>query len=350
MKDFFLRNLALKVLSLFLALILFVLVREDRVAEFVLEVPVSVASVPENTVLVEPPPSRLRVRIRGRWSKILGTIEQERAPYLLDLRERNNGDDILYFEQHLLQQHIGQSGVDVIDVEPRSARIRLEPKVTRQVRIRPDVTGEPARGYVVARERIQVTPAFVVVRGPDSEVQAVEEILTRPISISGLAQGISRPDVLLRPPSGGGLLSLEPPRVEVRIPLEPIQTSRSLARVPIEVRGCGGLRACALAPGTASIQLVGPMLAIEALEAHNGAGLLWVDAAALSVEGGEYEDVPIVFDREGDVMVSIVSPESGAVKLQVTELRPAEADPDVTEPPPESPPVDADGGAGPASP
>ena len=77
-------NAALKLVSLILAVTLFVLVGgEKEVLSFVHYK--LIYTLPANRVMVSDPATELRVGIRGPWSRVNRVDEQELAPLLVDL-------------------------------------------------------------------------------------------------------------------------------------------------------------------------------------------------------------------------------------------------------------------------
>lgn len=318
MKRFFLENLPIKLLSLFLALILFVLVREDRVKEFEIDIPVVTARTPEDFVFVGELPKEISVRVRGKWSKILEALERKDQPYIVDMRGLKDGD-VVFFDENRVERIIGPHGPTIVTVTPRSATIHLEAKVLKRVSVRPDIIGDAARGYILKRDAIRIEPADVAVRGPAESVREVEEVLTAPINVGGLDRDLIRDDVALRQPSRP-YLTIEPQRVKVEIPVEEVQTSTLVAGVAIEVRDCPPLHICQVAPSRVPVQLLGPMLALERLQAETGTGLLSVSAGteAGGLPPGRYE-VPIRILSPPGVVVTLSTP---TVTLAVVSTQP----------------------------
>lgn len=321
MKRFFLENLPIKLLSLFLALILFVLVREDRVKEFELDIPVVTARAPEDFVFVGDLPKEVSVRVRGKWSKILEALEHKNEPYIVDMRGMKDGD-VVFFDENRVERIIGPNGPTIVSVTPRSATLRLEAKVLKRVRVRPDLIGEAARGYLLRRDAIRIEPAEVAVRGPADSVKDIEEVLTAPINVGGLDRDLIREDVALRQPARP-YLTVEPQRVRVEIPVEEVTTSALLAGVPVELRGCPPLHTCTVSPARVPVQLLGPMLQLERLRDDNGQELLWVDAGA----AGEFA-TPGRFERS----IRIQSPPGVIVTLSTSTVQ-------IEVTPPEPPPM-----------
>lgn len=319
MRSLFLENLPLKLLSLFLALILFVLVREDRVKVHELDIPVVAAQVPDDFVLVEAIPDRVRLTLRGRWSKISNAIQRSHKPYVVDVAGLADGDEY-FFDDEELKRIIGDNGPTIVSKTPDSFTVRLEALLEKRVPVRSDIVGDPARGYNLRRGNTSTEPAQVTVRAPREVLSEIREILTVPINVTGLERDLIRDEVRLRKPAGQHV-SLEVDRVRVEIFLDEVQATKLLQEVPVAVEGCRHLRACTPNPATIPVQVSGPLLRVEALERDGARGLIHVDASEVSAMGGSYHKLLV---QVGDLPHIRITPTIPTVTLDVTELRPAE--------------------------
>lgn len=57
--------------------------------------------------------------------------------------------------------------------------------VSKYLLVEPRIKGEPAKGYRVVSEKITVTPYKTLVVGPESLLQDVNKVYTRPVDIEG---------------------------------------------------------------------------------------------------------------------------------------------------------------------
>jgi YbbR domain-containing protein len=92
--------------------------------------------------------------------------------------------------------------VEVVSVDPPAITLELERQETRQVPVRPAVTGIPAPGHLIGE--VRVVPAQLTVQGPESLLTALEYVDTSQISIEDAAGPVEAmvepllPDPLLR--------------------------------------------------------------------------------------------------------------------------------------------------------
>ncbi len=322
MRSFLFKNLAAKVLALCLTLILFVLVREDRVKEYDLEIPVATAGVPEDRVVTEGPPDSVRLRLRGRWSDILAAVEKRAIPYTLDMRGRNDGDLIVIDPDQILSD-LGVKGLVVLHVTPPAVRVHMQVKATRTVPVRPNLVKAPARGYRVADAGFRITPAEVKLIGTDEAVAGIDELLTTPIDLSGLDKSL-RTDVRLAVPPVSSFLRAEPDVVTVEIPIDTVPGTATLEDVAIQVRRCNPAMLCKVAPERTDVRLEGALLAVEQLGRTGVAPAVFVDAALLSDVPGVYPDCRVQVQATGDIVMRPLTP-SAALSVEPRPLAPPPA-------------------------
>ena len=139
----------------------------------------SVVNIPRDLVLTSPVPDTVSLQLKG----LLSNLDPRDPPeVLLDLSDARPGlnsypinpSDILLPPE-----------VEVVDVDPSSITLELERQETRQVSVRPSVTGVPAPGFVVGE--VRVYPGQYTVQGPESLLRALEYVETNPISIEDAA-------------------------------------------------------------------------------------------------------------------------------------------------------------------
>jgi YbbR domain-containing protein len=148
-------------------------------------------------------------------------------------------------------------GVRVVEVTPRSVTLHLEPVVVRAVPVEARFEGELPEGF--ERPGVQVMPAQVRLRGPESHVEAIEKAYTETISLAGQRESLTMPQTAIDIPDHK-VTPLDP-TVSVRVEIAEEQTQRRFTNVPAR-SAAGG----AVTPATAaSVTLRGPRSIVGAL-------------------------------------------------------------------------------------
>jgi hypothetical protein len=332
----FVDNLTYKILALVMTFVFVNVVRrqDDTIVHDEL-VRVLYTNIPPESVLTEPLPPEIRVRLEGTAEQINKVVRRKEL-LTVDLKEKTSGDEII-FDPNDLRKIFGDDPPAVRSVDPRSVIIDMEDKVQRRVRVRPEIFGEPARGYYLERDGATVTPEHVSISGAKSLVDTVEELVTESVSANAIDRDLIREGVRLRLPRQGEF-SVTPETVTVRIPVKEIESEVKLPSVPIEVRGCQHLRVCTTRPATAPVILKGPLLAIERIRDMGGQRLLFVDVEEISVKDGVHRKQPVRVEPRENLTVLF---DTKQVTVEVTELQPALAPKPRPPAPQESPADDA---------
>jgi YbbR domain-containing protein len=239
-------ELPIKMLSMVLAVTLFVLVRNDKDATSGAYVKI-IYTLPEDRVLVSDPVSEIKVSVRGPWTK-LQHLDRSLEPIRIDLT-RVHTPDVRIDEDAIKVP----AGVRVSSIVPSEVHVEFEPRVTREVPVQPILEGQPADGYRVAK--VLAEPAHVRVDGAKSAVDAIERVPTRPLRITD-ARGPVKGDVALEAPPVHTRF-LEATTVSVRADVQPAMVERVFEDLPVKVVGLTHMDA-SVEPPTARLVIRGP--------------------------------------------------------------------------------------------
>lgn len=184
MPSFTFRNLGLKLLSVCVASLLWLVVAGERVVERVIRVPVEFQNLPADLEIVGNPPEQIEVRVRG-GSGTLNRLDPGDLSMVLDLLAARTGRRLF----HLTPGQVNTPyAVEVVQVSPSSATIEFETTGIRVVRVQPEIDGTPAEGFEVVS--VESVPATVEVAGPESALLALGEAITEPVSIAGQSRTV----------------------------------------------------------------------------------------------------------------------------------------------------------------
>jgi YbbR domain-containing protein len=295
-------NLVLKVGSLALAIMLWVIVAGEETVERGLRVPLELQQFPTGLELQGDAPSLVDVRVRGS-SGALSRMGPGDIVAMLDLKTARVGRRLYQLTPEQVRVPFG---VQVTQVSPPTIALEFEPSLTRQVPIAPAVEGEPAPGFVVGK--VTTDPSTVDVVGPKSAVARVAEALTEPVSVEGASRnvtdtvtvGFADPAVRLRAPR---LAS-----VTVEVIPEPIE--RDLDSQPVQMKNLGEHLSAQAVPPTVRLVLRGSR---EGVSGVNPAELIaFVDLQGLGT--GEYA-LPVRVEASQEAGVARIIPATVQVHI-----------------------------------
>lgn len=182
-RAWFLDNLGLKLFSLGLAFLLWLMVINEQKAEEVMNYPLKLRNVPAGMVIVNDVTGALSVKLRGPKSLLAGLTPDEIA---LDLGSRRLNEGENYLSVRPVDIKVPR-GIEVLGVTPARLRVVLEGAIEKGVKVVPRVKGVVAKGYSLRGMRVE--PPEVKVVGARSLVATLNRVHTLPIDVEGKTRG-----------------------------------------------------------------------------------------------------------------------------------------------------------------
>ena len=177
---------------------------------------------------------------------------------------------------------VRQPGIRVEEVlDPREISLVLEPRLTRDVAIRPFLQFQVADSYTRVGD-LQLEPTMVRVSGPKSHVEALGQVMTDSLVLSLVSEDVEV-DLALRPPLESRL-TLSHDRVRIRIDIQEL-AEYDLLNVPVVVRNSNEADVVA-EPSRVHVRVRGGADVIGRLDSDNDLNL-YVDHASWSLDPGK---------------------------------------------------------------
>jgi hypothetical protein len=178
------RDWPLKVASIAAAALLWWFVVTTERARFVLPAPVEYVGLVSDRLLVGPRLDSVDVEVEAvRWvaSRIAATGLRARV----NLAGLPDGESLVSVSPTDVDT---PAGVSVTRITPARTRVSIVKAVKRTVRVKPNVRGTPARGFVVGPARAE--PETVQIEGPRSTIESSDAIPTAPVDVTGKRETI----------------------------------------------------------------------------------------------------------------------------------------------------------------
>lgn len=229
-RKIFLEDWSLKLLSLAIALVLWLVVTGQN-EPVTAHVNVQLNFIrPQSLEISNDPPRTVDVMLTGSRNK-LDDLTALDLVATVDLSDQEPGERVLRLAgkaQIALPQ-----GVKVDGFQPSVVPIRLEPIIERQVSIEPKLEGKPAEGYEVYA--VRPSKAFVIVRGPESRVKALQKVITESIWLSGHKQTFTAQNLSIDVPDTK--VDLLDPIVTVQVEIGERPVEKTFSGVPSGLAG-----------------------------------------------------------------------------------------------------------------
>jgi YbbR domain-containing protein len=179
-RRFVLHNFWLKILSLLIATGLWLAISPDQEpAEVAVRVPIEFRDVPEGLEISSANIPDAQIRVRGP-ERLIRNLRSTDVHAELELADAKPGERTFDLTA---QQIRHQRELNVVQVVPGQVHISFDTRLTRDVEIRPRVTGTFLAGEQIGK--VLVDPERVTVTGPRHHVELMDTASTDPVDVSG---------------------------------------------------------------------------------------------------------------------------------------------------------------------
>jgi len=260
-----LQHLDLKLISLAIATILWVMVtrKEYRYTDFT--IPIEVTSLPERLIIAGYGPDNIEVKnstVRIRAPETVIKNLDERAMFLeVDLSEIGEGRQTIQLTGEMVNGKPPRA--EITDISPAVLELDIELKIRTYVPVIPSLLGKPQEGYDIYDS--YCTPRTISIIGPKSVVEKIEKLTTSPVRIEGLASSLFQRDLAIVSPGPRVTLSVQTVDLSVEIGEKII--SKNFRNVPVVVQG--SRYEAKINPRTLGVQVKGPLSQINRLTRNN---------------------------------------------------------------------------------
>lgn len=207
---------------------------------------------PDGLIRAEDVPSTVVLTVKGPKAA-LALLGDSRPTITVDLSAQAEGKapvDFTVFTPSGLP-----AATTVTQVTPPTAEITLERRQSRELPVKPSISGEPAEGYRVVAVRVR--PEKVKVTGPRSAVKRLDDAPTDVVDLSGIRESrkvrvpLSLPGGVVQPSSA------EP--VEVEVVVEAVRSERHFSEAAVRTSAEGWR----ISPAISHVVLDGPVAALN---------------------------------------------------------------------------------------
>ena len=256
LRKFFTENIGLKIISLILAVSLWLFVVGEETSEIGLSIPVEIINVPPDLAVTNDVIDDINLRVSGP-RRMIRRLASETLSKIIDLQDAQAG--IINFDispEDLPLPH----GVKVTRLSPTSVTLQLEKIEQKKLNILPILQGSPPAGYEVVSVRF--IPDKVTVSGPTSVLTSLDTLWTKPITVEKKSESFKQEVTLDLSLHQVTALNKEPIQVEVTIDQRIV--SRSYDSISIKVINTS--YAVELNPKQVSVMVMGPVKLLSSLD------------------------------------------------------------------------------------
>lgn len=314
MNNFFQRNTTIKVISLLLAVLLWIYVSnvQNPLRERIFNsVPLTQKGLKESLTLVKMP-TQITVRVQGNKDQIDSLGIRDLTAYV-DLTGVGPGAKSLPVKVAL------PPGVQLTSVTPSKVSLTIDEWQTKQVPIIVKYLGKLAKNYRTLTP--VVTPQKVVVKGPHSLLQNIHQVFVS-VDLKNATQDIMETlPVQIGEVSGQAGVEIEPRVAEVLIPVEALPTKKVSIKAMVTGQPAQGYKLGAVVANPSVVTVVGTREELDKINV--------VQTVQIDVTGKEQSfqqqvniklprDIQLVKDEKPVVTVEIVPVQVAPAKVAGT--------------------------------
>jgi YbbR domain-containing protein len=224
--QFFFGNLITKIVSILVAIALWVIVLSSKKIDLMKDIPLAVVTS-SDVVVANDLPDRVTFQLTGPQAFRRAVQERNESPIKINLAGVKPGTVTYTFSSDDVHLPLGMK---VGPINPPSVRIRLEPVRFITVKVRADLRGEPEKGFRISK--VEVRPSEVQLRGARAALANISELIAAPVDVAGINKSMTTP--LSFEVSHLGV-SLDGPPPVLSVDVEPINPNFRLKNVTVRV-------------------------------------------------------------------------------------------------------------------
>lgn len=245
LRRIFIEDWSLKLLSLAIAVVLWLLVTGQN-QPVTAHVNVQLNFIrPPSLEISNDPPRTVDVMLTGSRNK-LDALTSLDLVATVDISDQRAGERVLRLADKALI--VLPQGIKVDGFQPSAIPIRLEEIIERQIAVEPRIDGKPDEGLEVYS--VYPNKGSVAVRGPASRVNTLQKVTTESISLNGRKESFTASNVALNVPDPK--VDLLEPMVNVAVEIGERRTERTFSGVAVTTPEDGKVL-----PATTSVTLLG---------------------------------------------------------------------------------------------
>lgn len=211
------------------------------------------------------------------------TSEAIKATHKIEKKIDKAGDYSFRLEPSEIELRTPQ--IRVVKIDPDVIQVSLDELIVQKLAVKPHFLGEPAFGYKVNQDHIQLNPNAVLVEGPKAQLEKMDSVKTEKIDLVGRVRSFRRTLALDLPMN---LKAVSEDLIDVYIPIQESYDEKKIEGITVKKLGLAGKEKVTLSPPSVDLILRGPKKQFEGIAGSKITA--YVDTAELA--SGEY-DLPL---------------------------------------------------------
>jgi len=287
------RDWGLKLISLILAIGLWYYAVGEEGIEITRTIPLEIKIKNDQVSLLKTSAKHIQVTLMAPRA-LLSEITSAEIQAIHEINEEVEAAGEYSFRLESREIKLPKPYIRVVNIEPEVVHLTLDELIVQKLAVKPHFVGEPAFGYTVIEDEIQLDPNAILVEGPKGQIQKLDAVSTDRIDLVGRIRSFRRTIPLDLPPN---VKPLSEALIDVYISIREELEEKSFQDVPIKILSSSeGNHRITTDPSVVSFVLKGSVRQLERLLPENL--LAYADISELEI--GEHQ-VPVKLVLPEDV-------------------------------------------------
>lgn len=290
------RDWQLKLVSLILALGLWTYAVSEESVDVKRTVPLEIKIKNPQMSILSRSTDSLQVTLSARRG-LVSDLTSERIRVVHEIGEEVKAAGDYSFRVEPGEVRLPHLAIRVLRIEPEIVQVKLDEVIVQKLQVKPNFSGDPAFGYKVVTDEIQLDPNAVLVEGPKGQLEKLDAVPTEPIDLVGRIRAFRRTLAIQLPQN---VKAVSEALIDAYIPIREEFEEKNFKEIPYKIlRSAEGNGTVTVEPKQVSFTLKGSKRQLEKLTPENI--LTYLDLSARS-------------EGEHEVSVTVILPEEVSLK------------------------------------
>ena len=263
--DFLTKNWGTKLVSLVLAVGLWYYAVGEEKVEVSRTIPVEIKLEQEKLSIVGKPTRLILVTLQAPRSMVANLASEDLKAVHRITKVDQPGEYNFRLEPREIK--LPSEQIRVVRIEPEVLQVKIDEMIVQKMEVEPVFLGEPAFGYRLQQDKIQLDPASVLVEGPKAELEKMSKIKTQPIDVVERLRSFRKTVRIAEEP---GLKLLSESLVDAYVPIQEVLGDKALENIPVKILGtAGSFTKISVESATVNLTLQGSPKALAAVKAED---------------------------------------------------------------------------------
>ncbi len=304
-KQLIVHNWLSKLLSLILAVLLWIYVNYQKLPVKYFTLPLNLISMPKDYVISDSYNNSVTIKIKGPQD-IIQSYTQSHFQAYIDFKGISLGRNILPVKIKILKRN---NRLRIINITPSDINVTIDKFILKELPVTPTTMNSPAEGYVIINKI--VTPKKIIIGGPAKLINELTMVRTKPIDIGGITGSIYKEVEVDLPNENMSLY--DPKNIQVSIKVKENFKTENWDNIKVDVKNLSdNLILTDPKEFQVHINIMGPSERLEKLKTEGS--FLFIDLNDITTPG--VYKIPITYELPWNCKILQIEPKNLSIILE----------------------------------